>query len=213
MFTGLIEAVCRIDTVQRLGDCIRLSIDLGPLAAGCSRGDSVAVNGACLTIAELSGPTAGFDISPETLAASTIGKLTPGTLVNIERALKADGRFGGHFVQGHIDGTTRIEKIDRQGKFRLIRFAADTELLDQMVTKGSVAVDGISLTIAKLDNSGFEVAVIPETITRTNLQNAKTGDSVNVETDLIVKVIKKQLQKLLPQKEKITLEKLQQLGF
>ncbi len=213
MFTGLIEALCRVDTVQRRGDSLRLSIDLGPLAADCRRGDSIAVNGACLTIAELSGPLAVFDVSSETLAVSTLGKLTTASFVNIERALKADGRFGGHFVQGHIDGTARIEKINRQGKFQLIRFAAETVLLEQMVTKGSVAVDGISLTLAKMDESGFEVAVIPETIAKTNLQNAKTGDSVNIETDLVVKVIKKQLQNILPQKENVTIEKLQQLGF
>ena len=213
MFTGLIEALCRVGAVQRLGASIRLSIDLGPLAADCSRTDSIAVNGACLTIAELSGSLAAFDVSPETLAVSNLGKLTPGSAVNIERALKADGRFGGHFVQGHIDGTARIEKINRQDEFRLIRFAADKKLLNEMATKGSVAVDGISLTIARMDESGFDVAVIPETITRTNLQNAKPGDLVNIETDLVVKVIKKQLQNILPQKEKITLEKLQQLGF
>ena len=213
MFTGLIEALCRVGAVQRLGDSIRLSIDLGPLAADCSRGDSIAVNGACLTIAEISGSLAAFDVSAETLAVSTLGKLTAASFVNIERALKADGRFGGHFVQGHIDGTARIEKTNCQGKFRLIRFAAETELLEQMVTKGSVAVDGISLTIAAMDAGGFEVAIIPETIARTNLQKARTGDAVNIETDLVVKVVKKQLQKLLPQKENMTIEKLQQLGF
>jgi riboflavin synthase len=213
MFTGLIEALCRVAAVQCRADSIRLNIDLGSLATRCSRGDSIAVNGACLTIAELSGSVAAFDVSSETLAVSTLGKLSTASFVNIERALKADSRFGGHFVQGHIDGTARIEKINPQNEFRIFRFAAGAELLGQMVTKGSVAVDGISLTIAKLDKTGFEAAVIPETIARTNLKNAKPGDLVNIETDLIVKVIKKQLENILPKKENMTVEKLQQLGF
>ncbi len=213
MFTGLIEAVCRIDKTQRLGDSIRIFVELGPTVAECNRGDSIAVNGVCLTIAELAEQVAAFDVSSETLAKSTLGKLTAGTIVNIERAVKADGRFGGHFVQGHIDGVARIENIDRQGEYRRIRFAADTDLLEQMVNKGSVAVDGISLTVAMLDENGFEITIIPETISRTSLQNAKVADQVNIETDLIVKVVQKQLLKVLPQKDNITIEKLQEMGF
>jgi riboflavin synthase len=213
MFTGLIEAVCRIENLRRLGDSMRISVDLGPTATRCARGESIAVNGVCLTIVELAGHVATFDVSAETIAKSTLGKLVPGTIVNIERAMKADGRFGGHFVQGHIDGAARIENIDRRGEFWRVRFAADTELLEQMVNKGSVAVDGISLTIAELDNNGFEVTVIPETISRTNLQNAKVTDMVNIETDIIIKAVKKQLQKILPKKEDITIEKLQEMGF
>jgi riboflavin synthase len=213
MFTGLIETACRIDRIQRLGDALRIFVDLGPICADCRAGESIAVNGVCLTIAEIAGQIAAFDVSSETLAKSTLGKLTPGAIVNIERAVKADGRFGGHFVQGHIDGVGRIENIDRRGEFWRVRFAADADLLEQMVNKGSVAVDGISLTVAELDKNGFEVAIIPETINRTNLQNAKVADAVNIETDLIVKVVQKQLLKVSPQKEDITIEKLQELGF
>ena len=213
MFTGLIEALCPVSKVQNVADSMRITVEMGPMAKDCACGDSVAINGACLTIAELSDSTASFDVSPETLAKSTLGKLPLQTIVNIERAVKADGRFGGHFVQGHVDGMARIEKIDRQGKFWTIRFAADTELLGQMVTKGSVAIDGISLTIANMDERGFEVTMIPETLNKTNLHNAKVGDHVNIETDLVVKIIKKQLQNVLPQEGKLTIEKLQEMGF
>ena len=213
MFTGLIEAVCRIDKISRLGDSMRISVDLGAVSAECKEGESIAVNGVCLTVAELSGSIAAFDVSGETLSKSTLGKLTAGTIVNIERAMKADERFGGHFVQGHIDGTARIENIDRRGEFWRMRFAADADLLEQIVKKGSVAVDGISLTVAGIDENGFEVAIIPETISRTNMKNSKAGDIVNIETDLIVKIVRKQLGEILPEKSELSIEKLQELGF
>jgi riboflavin synthase len=116
-------------------------------------------------------------------------------------------------VQGHIDGTAMVERIDQQGQFRQISFAAATELLEQMVPKGSVAVDGISLTIASMDDRTFSVAVIPETLKRTTLGKAKVGDEVNIEIDLIVKVVKRQLGNILPGQSKLTMDKLQQLGF
>ncbi len=213
MFTGLIEAVCRIDNVKRLGDSMRISVGPVSIFAECKEGESIAVNGVCLTIAEIAGQRATFDVSGETLSRATLGKLTAGTIVNIERAMKADGRFGGHFVQGHIDGTARIENIDRRGDFWRVRFAADAGLLGLMVDKGSVAIDGISLTVAGIDENGFEVAIIPETINRTNLKNSKAGDIVNIETDLIVKIVKKQLRGILPEKNDLTIEKLQELGF
>ncbi|MFA5784220.1 MAG: riboflavin synthase, partial [Phycisphaerae bacterium] len=159
MFTGLIEAVSRIAQISRQGDSMKISVELGPLCADCAPGDSIAVNGVCLTIASITGTIAAFDVSGETLSKSTLAKLSPSALVNIERATKADGRFGGHFVQGHIDGTARTENINRSGEFWTIRFSAAPELLEQMVFKGSVAVDGISLTVAAIDKLGFEIAV------------------------------------------------------
>jgi riboflavin synthase len=213
MFTGLIEAVSRIDKVQRHGDSMRISVDLGAVSAECKQGESIAVNGVCLTIAEIAGQKVMFDVSGETLSRTNLDKLTAGTIVNIERAMKADGRFGGHFVQGHIDGTARIENIDRRGDFWRVRFAADAGLLEHTVNKGSVAVDGISLTVAGIDQNGFEVAIIPETMNKTNMKNSKAGDIVNIETDIIVKIVKKQLQGILPEKNDLTIEKLQELGF
>jgi riboflavin synthase len=151
-------------------------------------------------------------VSGETIAKSTIGNLRTGSQVNIERALKADGRFGGHFVLGHVDGIATVRKIENKGEFSDMTFAADKNLLDNMIAKGSAAVDGISLTIAELNETSFTVALIPETIKRTTLGTAKPGDKVNIETDLIVKTIKKHLEQFAP-KQDLTIEKLQNLGF
>jgi riboflavin synthase len=220
MFTGLIEAICRVSSARRSGDGMVLSVDLGSLAEGGKTGstsslqvgDSIAINGACLTVTEIRGSVAGFDVSGETLARTTLGRLRPVSEVNVERAMKADGRFGGHFVAGHIDGVATIKSIKGAGQFADMRFAANAELLGQMVVKGSVAVDGISLTIAGMDESGFSVALIPETLKKTTLGKVKIGDKVNIEIDIIAKMIKKQLEKILP-KEHLTVERLKELGF
>lgn len=213
MFTGLIEAVCTVKSVRRSENTMLLSIDLGELADDGRIGDSIAINGACLTIAKLEGGLATFEISGETLARSTLGKLKPSSQVNVERAIKAADRFGGHFVQGHIDGTATIKTIDKRGEFADIKFTAEAELLDAMIAKGSVAVDGISLTIAGIDRNSFTVALIPETLNKTTLSQLKIGDEVNIETDIIVKTIKTQLEKILPQTQSLTAEKLKELGF
>ena len=213
MFTGLIEAVCKVRSVRRSGRSMLLTIDLGNLADECKTGDSISVNGVCLTITKFEGGAAAFDVSGETLAKSTMDKLGPSSQVNIERAVKATDRFGGHFVQGHIDGTAIVQAIDKQGQFAEMKFAAEPELLDSMVVKGSVAVDGISLTIAGIEKNSFSVALIPETLNKTTLVKVKIGDIVNIETDIIVKTIKKQLEKILPQTQPLTAEKLKGLGF
>lgn len=213
MFTGLIEAICVVKSVGPNAGGVSLTVDLDNLAEQCKIGDSIAINGACLTIAELTGGLAAFELSTETLAKTTLGKLKSGSLVNVERAMKPTDRFGGHFVQGHIDGTATIRAIKRPGEFADIEFAAQPELLSQMVVKGSVAVDGISLTIACLDQSSFRVALIPQTLKKTTLGTAKVGDGVNIETDIIVKTIKSYLDQILPQKQTLTVEKLKELGF
>jgi len=213
MFTGLIEAICTVKSAGRSGNATVLAVDLANLAQECKIGDSIAINGACLTIAGLNGSLATFDVSRESLSKTTLGKLTPSSQVNVERAMKATDRFGGHLVTGHIDGTATIKQVDRHGDFADIRFSTDSELLDQMVPKGSVAVDGISLTIANMDDKSFTVALIPETLKKTMLNKAKIGDTVNIETDIIVKTIKRQLDRILPQEQKLTVEKLKQLGF
>lgn len=190
-----------------------LTIDMGMIAAESKTGDSIAVNGVCLTVAKLQGGFASFDISAETLVKSTLGKLKPSSEVNVERSLKANDRFGGHFVLGHVDGTATIDTIDKSGMFANIKFTAKAELLEAIVVKGSVAVDGISLTIANVDQNGFGVSIIPETLKRTTLGKAKIGDYVNIETDIIVKTIKRQLYEILPKKQGLTAEKLRQLGY
>lgn len=213
MFTGLIEAICTVKSVRRSGGSMQLTIDLGKLADGCRIGDSIAVKGACLTITALNGNLATFDISSETLVKSNMGELKPSSQVNVERAIKADSRFGGHFVQGHIDGTATIKSIEKQDQFANIKFAADKELLDNMIVKGSVAVDGISLTVVDITENSFSVALIPETLKKTTLSTAKIGNVVNIETDIVVKTVKKLLEKFLSQKQDLTVEKLKQLGF
>ncbi|MGB2865547.1 MAG: riboflavin synthase [Sedimentisphaerales bacterium] len=213
MFTGLIETICTVKSVSRTGGSLVLTIDLGVLADESKTGDSIAISGACLTIAKLQGSLASFDVSAETLTKSTLGKLKSSSEVNIERSLKANDRFGGHFVLGHVDGTATINAIDKSGEFANIKFAAKAELLGAIVVKGSVAVDGISLTIAAVDIKSFGVSVIPETLKRTTLGKAKIGDFVNIETDIIVKTIKRQLDEILPKKQGLTAEKLRQLGY
>jgi len=219
MFTGLIEAICIVTSVRPTAGGMLLTVDLANLAVDSKVGDSIAINGACLTIARLDGNLATFDISPETLARTALGRLTSSSQVNVELAMKATDRFGGHFVQGHIDGVATIKTIKREGDFADMKFAADPELLDQMVVKGSVAVDGISLTVAGMDQTSFRVAIIPQTLQKTTLGRAKIGDLVNIETDIIVKTIKKLLESALghtkggPKGQTLTAEKLRQLGF
>jgi len=213
MFTGLIKAICTIKSVRQTAEGLLLTVDLGRLADETKIGDSVAINGVCLTVAKLTGSLATFDVSTETLTKSTLARLKPSSPVNAELALKATGRFGGHIVQGHADGVATIKAIDKHGQFADIKFAANPELLDQMVVKGSIAVDGISLTIANMDEGSFSASIIPETLKKTTLGKAKIGDTVNIETDIITKTIKKQLDKILPQKQSLTIEKLKQSGF
>jgi len=213
MFTGLIEKICSIKSIHRGGDSMVISVNLGELAKQSQIGDSIAINGVCLTISRIDGDFADFDVSSETLSKTALKKLQIGSKVNIERAMSPSSRFGGHFVLGHVDGTAKIEKIDKKGGFADIKFSAESELMDSMVEKGSVAIDGISLTICNLDKNSFHVALIPQTMEKTTLNHAKPGEFVNIETDIIIKAVKKQLEAVLPQKDKLSLEKLRELGF
>ncbi len=202
-----------VKSAYTTGGGMHLTVDLGKLADESKIGDSVAINGVCLTVAKLRGSLAEFEVSSETLTKSTLSKLKSSSPVNTELAMKATDRFGGHIVQGHIDGVATIKEIVRKGEFADIKFAANSNLLAQMVVKGSVAVDGISLTIANMEEDSFSVSIIPETLKGTTLGRAKFGDTVNIETDIIIKVIKKQLEKILPIEQKLTTERLKELGF
>jgi riboflavin synthase len=213
MFTGIIEEVCTVKSARKTGGSMVLTIDLGRLAKGCKLGDSIAVSGVCLTITGIEGSVAGFDVSAETMNKSSLGKLQPSSQVNIERAMKATERFGGHFVQGHINGTAIIKAIDKHGDYIDMKFSADAELLDAMVIKGSVAVDGVSLTVAKLDENSFSIALIPHTLEQTTLGRAKIGDCINIENDIIIKTVKKHLENILPKTEPLTADKLRRMGF
>jgi len=214
MFTGLIEAVCDIRSVSSGGGSGgSLVVDLGPLAEGLRLGESIAVNGACLTITRLEGSAATFGMSPETLTVSTLAALRPPAKVNIERAMQATDRFGGHMVQGHVDGVGTLRSIKRMGEFADIEFATGSELLARMVPKGSVAVDGISLTIAGIGTESFRVAAIPETLSRTTLGEAAVGRRVNIEIDILVKIVRRQLEALMPSGQPLTPERLRQMGY
>ncbi len=215
MFTGLVEALCDMKSVAPGGAVGggALVVDLGSLAQDCRVGDSIAVSGVCLTVARLAGTIATFGLSPETLERSALATLRPPAKVNIERAMKASDRFGGHIVQGHVDGVGTIRAVRKLGEFADIEFAAETELLDQMVVKGSVAVDGVSLTIAGIGPGSFRVAAIPETLNRTTLGDAYIGRRVNVEVDILVKIVRRQLDVLLPAQQPLTIERLRQMGY
>jgi riboflavin synthase len=215
MFTGLIEAVCEVKSVSA-GSASgggSLAVDLGALAEGCRLGDSIAISGVCLTVVRLDGTTATFGLSPETMEKSTLAALQPPARVNIERAMRASDRFGGHIVQGHIDGIGVVRAVKRLGEFADIEFAVGPELLEQMVPKGSVAIDGVSLTVAEIGPQGFRVAAIPETLGRTTLGAARIGMRVNVEIDILVKIVRRQLQAVMPQQQPLTIDRLRQMGF
>ena len=213
MFTGIIQKLGIVTTLSKSGDTALLTIDLSELANQAKIGDSISISGVCLTVSKLAGTLVTFDVSGETLAKSTIGKLAPGAKVNIEPALRAEERFGGHFVLGHVDGTAKINKIEKQNKFATFTFSASKDLLEQFIPKGSVAIDGISLTVAKLNADSFTVAVIPQTLKETTLGQAKINDTVNIEIDIITKTVRRYLQQLTPNKSGLSLEDLRQQGF
>ncbi len=213
MFTGLIQQVGTVKLLARSDKAAVLTVDLNTLAEQTKIGDSIAINGVCLTIAKLSASQAAFDISPETMKISNLAALKPGSKVNIELALKPTGRIGGHFVLGHIDGTAKIKQIKRQAGFTEITFTAGPNLLSQLIPKGSIAIDGVSLTVAALEKNAFTVALIPQTLKETTLGSAKISDTVNVEIDIITKTVKKYLENILPRNNNLTVEKLRQLGF
>jgi len=213
MFTGIIQHVGRVVRSVSSADGIRIDIDLGPLGESTGLGASVAVNGACLTVSSLDGSIAGFDVSAETLSRTTLGKLRSGDAVNLERALRADSRMGGHFVQGHIDGVGRIRNIKRKGNDWTFEFSIAGDLLAQVVEKGSLAVDGISLTAAAVTPGGFTAAVIRQTFENTTLGGKKAGDEVNIETDILGKYVRRLLSGMREGNSNITRDFLQKHGF
>jgi riboflavin synthase len=213
MFTGIIETIGIIRQAQPSGNQMRLAIDLNRIAEGTSLGDSIAVNGVCLTVCQLKGTLAEFDVSTETIRNTTLISLKSGSTVNLERAMSAQGRFGGHIVQGHVDGLGKIATIRKQADFAEFRFEIPKELIIQVVQKGSIAVDGVSVTVAKLDTTGFEVADIPTTLKDTTWHQSKVGDAVNIETDILVKITQRQLAAMLPGSKGLTMEQLREHGF
>jgi len=186
VFTGLVAAK---GTVRSLRDG-RLEVET-PLAGELAPGDSVAVNGVCLTAVDPDGSSFAADVMPETLRRSSLGPLGAGHDVNLELPLRVGDRLGGHFVQGHVDATGTVAAVYHEGLFRVVRIAAEADLLRYVVEKGSIAVDGVSLTVSAVDGDAFEVSLIPETLERTTLGQAESGKTVNLEVDVLAKYVEK----------------------
>jgi riboflavin synthase len=188
MFTGLIEATGGLVERKTTQGGLQLWIE-SSLAGELQEGDSLAVNGVCLTVVTSNAGRTQVDIGPETIRVTTLGSLPLATRVNLERPLRADGRFGGHFVQGHVDAIGRLEDRRAQAEFEWLTFSFSSELAPYIVRKGSIAVDGISLTVAALEADRFDVQVVPFTLEHTNLPGIRVRDRVNLECDLVAKYV------------------------
>ena len=188
MFTGLVEAVGELVERKPTSAGFRLRIG-SPLAADLSPGESLAVNGVCLTVILAESGEIHADIGPETVRVTTLGTIKRGSAVNLERPLRADGRFGGHFVQGHVDAIGHIEELRSQAEFTWMTVAFPPDLTPFIVHKGSIAVDGVSLTVAGVGSDRFDVQLVPFTIERTNMMRAQARDRVNLECDMIGKYV------------------------
>lgn len=214
MFTGIIEELGTLRRMDRGSESAVLTIQCSKVLEGTRIGDSIAVNGVCLTVTSMSQNGYTADVMAETLDRSSLGALKSGDKVNLERAMAADGRFGGHIVAGHVDGTGTIVNISRDETAVWYEVKTEQDVLRYIVEKGSVAVDGISLTVARVSNTSFFVSIIPHTQANTTLENKKSGDVVNLETDIIGKYVEKLCQPVAEKKEsKLTMEFLMQHGF
>ncbi len=195
MFTGLIESIGRVtEIVPGPAASLRLHVSTD-LAGQLTAGESLAVNGVCLTVVSHSSNGVYADVSPETARVTTLGDLGIGSLVNLERPLRADARLGGHFVQGHVDGTGRIEALSQEGDSYRLRVSVPAALMPLIVHKGSIAVDGISLTVAAVDGDRFDAQIIPFTWRHTNLHTTGPGTAVNIECDILGKYVARMLER------------------
>ena len=191
MFTGIIEEVGTVVAFEERANAWRLVLEARLVTQGLQLGDSVAVNGCCLTAVDFSEDRIEFDLLAESVRLTSIGAVGVGGRVNLERAVLPSTRMGGHFVSGHVDGTGRIEAIEPRGKDFYLRIHPDSENLNYVVHKGCIAIDGISLTVAEVDDQGFAIWLIPHTMQATHLHSKQVGDCVNLEFDLIAKYVEK----------------------
>jgi riboflavin synthase len=212
MFTGLVREIGNVKGVARTAGGARLHVDLGGLAADTKVGDSVAVSGACLTVAELSGEVAAFDVIEETLKRTTLGELASGAKVNLEPAVRAGEPLGGHFVTGHVDGVATCRSRREIGEGAEVTFDLADALLGDVVEKGSISLDGVSLTVAKLEMAGFAVALVPHTLRETTLGSVRPGAHVNVEADLLVKAVRRVISRARGGRD-VSLDFLREHGF
>jgi riboflavin synthase len=191
MFTGLVADLGSVIAIERSGDGVSLAIEANGLISELHEGDSIAVNGVCLTAVEVAERHFTADVMNETLARSSLQEVAIGSPVNLELPLRATDRLGGHVVQGHVDGVGSVRELADDGFARRLRVAAPAKVLRYVVEKGSIAVDGVSLTVAEIDDDSFTVSLIPETLQRTNLGSAKPGTPVNLEVDVLAKYLEK----------------------
>lgn len=190
MFTGLVQEMGTVEELKRSDAGVRLSVS-ARLASGLTPGDSVAVNGVCLTATSAGDGTFDAEVMNETLERTSLGVASPGTRLNLELPLRSGEPFGGHIVQGHVDGVGQVTTVKPDGFAHRVRIEADPDLLRYVVTKGSITVDGVSLTVAEVEDRSFTVSLIPETLQRTNLGAAQPGTRVNLEVDIVAKYVEK----------------------
>ena len=195
MFTGLVEEKGVVETVETVGNSCDISIRADLVSSDADIGDSIAINGCCLTVVAISDQLLTFQAGSETLSRTNLGELGPGSCVNLERSLQVGQRMGGHYVTGHIDAVGSIDAINEDGEWAEFWFQVPLELTRQMAAKGSVAVDGISLTLVAVEPGRFSIALIPHTLSVTTLGERIVGDAVNIETDLLAKYVEQQLRK------------------
>ncbi len=217
MFTGITEAAGKIDSFKRGQDGARLRVNLADapaIAAKMKPGDSISVNGCCLTVADFRQNYFSADLSGETLRRTSFGAKKPGDLVNLERPLAAGARLGGHFVQGHVDGTGRVTRMAAEGESWWLGVRVPEELRRYVAEKGSIAIDGISLTVARWENGVADMAIIPFTYAHTNVQALAMGDLVNLECDILAKYVESLLgARKTPASSRLTVEQLIEEGF
>jgi len=215
MFTGIIEETGKILSLENRGDGARIKIAASVVTEDTLEGDSIAVNGVCLTALNIKLDGFAADVSNETLKRSTLGNLNIGSKVNLERAVTVSSRLGGHIVQGHVDARGKFLTAEQNGDFWTVKIGYPKKIGQYLVYKGSISVEGISLTIANLSDESFDIAIIPKTWEQTNLSTLKSGDTVNLEADVIAKYVERIMLygKGASKKEEITIEKLTKLGF
>ena len=189
MFTGIVDEIGTVRSLQ----AGRLTIAADRVLKGTKLGESIDVNGACLTVTAISGNTFSIDVMPETLRRTNLGALHPGEGVNLEQAMAVDGRFGGHFVQGHVDGTGKVSSVVQEGEALLMKVAAPPDIMHYVVEKGFIAVDGVSLTVTQCNAVSFMVSLVSYTLQHTTLGRRKPGDVVNLEVDIIAKYVERLL--------------------
>ncbi|HEY8155895.1 MAG TPA: riboflavin synthase [Myxococcota bacterium] len=198
MFTGIVETMGAVTEVVARGETTRLTIEAPAIASGVRVGDSVSVNGGCLTVVVSSGGRLGFEAVRETLERTALGELRAGARVNLERALRADARLDGHIVQGHVDETGRVRELRRRGEDVQLFVACSRAFAEWLIPKGSVAIQGVSLTVVGVGEEGFDVALIPHTLATTTLGGLAGGERVNLEADVLGKYVKRYLERVVP---------------